>query len=199
MAAMMFPSVAPTVALYSRLMKERSPLSPWLFAAGYLVVWAAAGLVAYGIGTVATQAFGDSIRWDSAGREIAGATLIVAAVYELTPLKDVCLGKCRTPLGALLGSWRDGPAGAVRMGIRNGGWCIGCCWALMASLFALGVMSLSWMAVVAALIAIEKTVPWRHVTLATALLLLALGVLVLAAPDAVPGLTTPGGQMTGMS
>jgi predicted metal-binding membrane protein len=198
MAAMMFPSVAPTVALYSRLMKERSPLSPWLFAAGYLVVWAVAGLGAYGVGVVATHAFGDSLMWDNAGREIAGVTLVVAAVYELTPLKDVCLGKCRSPLGALLGSWRDGRAGAVRMGMRNGGWCLGCCWALMASLFALGVMSLSWMAVVAALIAIEKTVPWRHVTLATAVLLLALGVLVLTAPDAVPALTTPGGQMTGM-
>jgi predicted metal-binding membrane protein len=198
MAAMMFPSVAPTVALYSRLMKERSPLSPWLFATGYLVVWAAAGLVAYAAGVAATHAFGDSLRWANAGRDIAGATLIVAAVYELTPLKDVCLGKCRSPLGALLGSWRDGRAGAVRMGMRNGGWCVGCCWALMASLFALGVMSVSWMAVVAGLIAIEKTVPWRHVTLATAVVLVGLGLLVLAAPDAVPALTTPGSQMTGM-
>jgi predicted metal-binding membrane protein len=122
----------------------------------------------------------------------------VAAVYELTPLKDVCLGKCRSPLGALLGSWRDGRAGAVRMGMRNGGWCVGCCWALMASLFALGVMSVSWMAVVAGLIAIEKTVPWRHVTLATAVVLVGLGLLVLTAPDAVPALTTPSSQMTGM-
>ena len=198
MAAMMFPSVAPTVALYSRLMKERSPASPWLFAGGYLLVWAAAGLVAYGVGVAATHALGDTLMWDKSGRELAGATLIVAAVYELTPLKDVCLGKCRSPLGALLGSWRDGQVGAVRMGARNGAWCIGCCWALMASLFALGVMSIAWMAVVAGLIAIEKTLPWRHVTYATAAVLLALGVVVLAAPDALPALTVPGHSMGGM-
>jgi hypothetical protein len=73
-----------------------------------------------------------------AGRWTAGGTLVVAAVYELTPLKDVCLGKCRSPLGSLLGSWRDGLSGALQMGARNGAWCVGCCWALMASLFALG-------------------------------------------------------------
>ncbi len=66
--------------------------------------------------------------------------------YELTPLKDVCLGKCRSPLGFLLGSWRAGRLGALRMGAKNGAWCVGCCWALMASLFALGVMSIAWMA-----------------------------------------------------
>jgi predicted metal-binding membrane protein len=93
----------------------------------------------------------------------AGGTLVVAAVYELTPLKDVCLGKCRSPLGSLLGSWRDGPSGALQMGARNGAWCVGCCWALMASLFALEVMSVTWMAVVAGLIAFGKTIPWRRV------------------------------------
>jgi predicted metal-binding membrane protein len=119
---------------------------------------------------------GDPLSWSNAGRPIAGATLLVAAVYELTPLKDVCLGKCRSPLGVLLGSWR-GLGGAVRMRAKNGGWCVGCCWALMASLFALGVMSLSWMAVVAGLIAVEKTMPWqRIVTCGTAAVLLSLGI-----------------------
>jgi len=192
MTAMMFPSVAPTVALYSRLMKERSPLLPWLFAGGYLLTWAAAGLVAYLLGWLGTRALGDTLMWDHDGREIAGATLIVAAVYELTPLKDVCLGNCRSPLGSLLGSWREGPSGAVRMGARNGAWCVGCCWALMASLFALGVMSVSWMALVAAIIAVQKTLPWRRVvTFGTAGVLLLLGVLVLAAPDSLPALTMP--------
>ena len=135
------------------------------------------------------------LAWDRAGRWVAGATLIVAAVYELTPLKDVCLGKCRSPLGFLLGSWRDGRSGALRMGAEHGAWCVGCCWALMASLFALGVMSVAWMAFVAALIAVEKTLPWRRVaTYGTAAMLLALGVLVLAAPDAMPGLTIPDGD-----
>jgi predicted metal-binding membrane protein len=160
MAAMMIPSVAPTVALYSRI-------------------------------------GGDRLSWTNAGRPIAGAVLIVAAVYELTPLKDVCLGKCRSPLGVLLGSWRDGPVGAVRMGARNGAWCVGCCWALMASLFALGVMSVPWMAVVAGLIAVEKTLPWRRiVTYGTAAVLLGLGILVLVAPHALPTLTIPTEHMS---
>ena len=196
MAAMMFPSVAPTVALYARITKERSPLRPWFFAGGYLLTWTAAGLVAYVVGVTATKTLGDTLTWHSAGREIAGATLILAAIYEFTPLKDVCLGKCRSPLGVLLGSWREGRSGAVRMGAKNGAWCVGCCWALMASLFALGVMSVSWMAFVAAIIAVEKTVPWRQrvVTYATGAVLLVLGILLLAVPDALPALTIPSGD-----
>jgi predicted metal-binding membrane protein len=200
MAAMMFPSVAPTVALYSRMTRTRSPLSPLVFSAGYLVVWGAAGALAFALARAGGAVFGDVLAWDRAGRWVAGGTLILAAVYELTPLKDVCLGKCRSPLGFLLGSWRDGYGGALRMGAANGAWCVGCCWALMASLFALGVMSIAWMAFVAALIAVEKTLPWRRVaTYGTAAILLALGVLLLAAPDAVPGLTIPsaGGMMGG--
>lgn len=195
MAAMMLPSVAPTIALYSRLQRASSPLSPWLFAAGYLLTWAAAGLLAYGIGRTAHAVLGDTLSWHRSGRTIAGATLLVAAVYELTPLKDVCLGHCRSPLGALLGSWRDGRLGAVRMGLRNGAWCVGCCWALMAALFALGVMSLTWMALVAAIIAVEKMLPWRGVvTFAAAGLLLGLGLLLLVAPQMLPGLTAPSGM-----
>ncbi|MBB3085199.1 DUF2182 domain-containing protein [Geodermatophilus sabuli] len=196
MAAMMFPSVAPTVALYSRMTRQRSPLSPALFVAGYLVTWAAAGLVAFTLLTAVDRLAGDVLAWDRAGRWVAAGTLAVAAVYELTPLKDVCLGKCRSPLGFLLGSWRDGPGGALRMGARNGAWCVGCCWALMASLFALGVMSLVWMAVVAGLIAVEKTLPWRRVaTLGTTALLLALAVLLVAAPEAIPALSVPGADV----
>jgi predicted metal-binding membrane protein len=195
MAAMMFPSVAPTVALYARITKQRSPLRPWLFSGGYLLTWAGAGLVAYAVGATATKIAGDALAWHGAGRALAGTTLIVAAIYEITPLKDVCLGKCRSPLGVLLGSWREGRSGAVRMGAKNGAWCVGCCWALMASLFALGVMSVSWMAFVAGIIAVEKTVPWRRrvVTYATSAVLLVLGILVLAAPEALPALMIPSG------
>ena len=192
MAAMMFPSVSPTVALYSRMTKARSTFQPVLFATGYLVTWAAAGALAFAIAFTGGRLAGDLFAWDRAGRWVAAATLVAAAVYELTPLKDVCLGKCRSPLGMLLGSWRDGWTGALRMGMRNGAWCVGCCWALMASFFALGIMSVVWMAVVAGLIAIEKTLPWRRVaTYATTAALLALGVLVLAAPSTVPGLKIP--------
>jgi predicted metal-binding membrane protein len=200
MAAMMFPSVAPTVALYSRMTRRRSPVLPLLFAAGYLVTWSAAGVLAYALAAAATRASGGALAWDAAGRWIAGGTLLVAAGYELSPLKNVCLGKCRSPLGFLLGAWRDGRRGALRMGAAHGAWCVGCCWALMAALFALGVMSVVWMAFVAGLIAVEKTVPWRRAaTGGTAALLLVLGVLLLAAPDVIPALTVPGGgEMPGM-
>jgi predicted metal-binding membrane protein len=197
MAAMMFPSVAPTVALYSRMTRERSPLSPLLFAAGYLVTWGGAGVLAFTIAAAGGGIGGDVLSWDRAGRWVAGATLVLAAGYELTPLKDVCLGKCRSPLGFLLGSWRAGWFGALRMGAKNGAWCVGCCWALMASFFALGIMSIAWMAFVAGLIAVEKTLPWRRVaTYGTAAVLFSLGVLLLAAPDTIPGLTIPGTSPT---
>jgi predicted metal-binding membrane protein len=200
MAAMMFPSVAPTIALYSRMTRTRSPLSPFLFTAGYLATWTGAGLLAFAIGVAADRVPGDPLAWDHAGRLVAAATLLLAAGYELTPLKDVCLRRCRSPLGVLLGGWRDGRSGALRMGAKNGAWCVGCCWALMASLFALGVMSVPWMAFVAGLIALEKTLPWRRAaTYGTAVLLLALGMLLFAAPDAIPGLTVPGaGQLNGV-
>jgi predicted metal-binding membrane protein len=193
MAAMMFPSVAPTVALYSRMTRERSRLSPAFFVAGYLVTWGAVGALAFAIALAGGWIASDVLAWDHAGRWVAAATLLGAASYELTPLKDVCLGKCRSPLGFLLGSWRGGWAGALQMGAKSGAWCVGCCWALMASLFALGVMSIAWMAFVAGLIAAEKLVPWRRIaTYGTAAILLALGVLLLAVPDAIPALAIPG-------
>jgi predicted metal-binding membrane protein len=206
MAAMMFPSVAPTAALYARMTKRRSPVAPLAFTVGYLLAWASVGVLAFaaaaGGGTLAV----DPLAWDHAGRWVAGATLLAAAGYELTPLKGVCLAKCRSPLGFLLGSWRDGPIGGLNMGLRLGAWCIGCCWALMASLFALGVMSLAWMALLAGLIAFEKLIPWRRfATHGTAAVLLVLGLLLMLAPDAIPALTVPGngsmsemGEMSGM-
>lgn len=193
MAAMMLPSVAPTVALYTRMTRARVPFAPTAFAAGYLLTWAAVGCAAFTCAAGASRLAPHTLAWDRAGRPLAGATLIAAAVYELTPLKNVCLGKCRSPLGFLLGTWRDGWLGGLRMGAKNGAWCVGCCWALMASLFALGVMSIIWMALVAGLITIEKTLPWRRsATYGTAGVLLVLGLLLLSSPGAVPGLRVPG-------
>ena len=193
MAAMMLPSVSPTVALYARMAGRRARVAPFVFASGYLVTWAGAGVLAYGLFALGRALLGGELAWDGAGRWVAGGTLLVAAAYELTSLKDVCLSRCRSPLGFLMSSWRSGTWGGLVMGTRHGAWCLGCCWALMASLFALGVMSLAWMALVAGLIAFEKTVPFRRtVTYATAALLALLGTGVLAAPDVVPGLTLPG-------
>jgi predicted metal-binding membrane protein len=193
MAAMMFPALAPTVALYTTMTRRHGLSRPLLFTAAYLAVWGAAGLLAYGLFELGDRLFGSALAWDSGGRWLAGGVLLLAALYELTPLKDVCLTKCRSPVGFLLGSWRDGRAGAIEMGSRHAWWCLGCCWALMAALFALGVMSLVWMAFVAALIALEKTLPWhRLVTFGTAAILVALAIAVVTVPHSVPGLVVPG-------
>jgi predicted metal-binding membrane protein len=201
MAAMMFPSVSPTVALYSKMTRSRSPLAPLVFTSGYLLMWTGAGLLAFGISDLGGGLLGEELAWNRAGRWVAGGILVAAALYELTPAKDICLTKCRSPLGFLFGAWRDGLGGALQMGAKHGAWCVACCWLLMAALFALGVMSIAWMAFVAALIAAEKTLPWaRAATVGTAAILLVLGVLMIAAPEAIPGLTIPGGDMgPGMS
>lgn len=201
MAAMMLPAVSPTVALYASMSRRRGLARPVAFTGGYLVVWAAAGATAYGAFALGRHVLGPDLAWHSGGRWLAGGLLAAAAVYELTPLKDVCLGKCRSPFGFLLGTWREGLRGAATMGAKHGAWCLGCCWALMVALFALGVMSLVWMAVVAALITVEKVLPWRRVAVwSTTALLLGLAVGVLAAPSAIPGFVVPtgGGMMGGM-
>ncbi len=199
MAAMMFPALTPTVALYARMTKRRGSLYPLLFTAAYLVVWGAAGMAAYGLFEAGRSLIGSDLAWHSGGRWFAAGVLVAAAVYELTPLKNACLTKCRSPLGFLLGGWRDGWTGAVEMGARHAAWCLGCCWALMAALFALGVMSVTWMAVVAALIVLEKTFPSRPAVIAgVTAILLALAVGVAAAPQNVPGLVVPAGHAGAM-
>jgi predicted metal-binding membrane protein len=198
MAAMMLPSAAPMVLLYARVSGERArrgqaELVPtWIFVAGYLAAWTAYGLVAYGIYRAIVSAGTDYLAWDRSGPYVAGAALVAAGIYQLTPLKDVCLRHCRSPLHFLLHDWREGRVGAVRMGIEHGAFCIGCCWGLMLALFALGVMSLFWMAVVSAVILVEKLAPqgeWLSRVFAVALV--ALGVWVVSAPASVPGLVEP--------
>ncbi len=199
MAAMMFPSLAPTVALFARMTRRHGLERPLIFTLGYLVVWVLAGLVAYGLFELGRQALGSRLAWSSGGRWLDAAVLALAAVYELTPAKSVCLGRCRSPLGFLLSAWHDGRRGALGMGVRHAAWCLGCCWALMAALFALGVMSLTWMAVVAVLIAIEKMLPWRRVaTRGATVLLAALALGVIVAPGQVPGFAAPAGGGAGM-
>ena len=199
MAAMMFPSIAPMVVMYARMQegkRERGDAAQAgatsVFVAGYLVSWTLAGLAGYGLFELGRSAFGDTFSWDGAGPYLAGGVIVAAAIYQLTPLKDACLRKCRHPLMFILQSWRPGRLGALRMGVEHGGWCVGCCWALMAALYALGVMSIGWMAFIDALIAIEKLLPWRLLAnRGIAVVLLALGLAVAFAPDSVPGLTQP--------
>jgi predicted metal-binding membrane protein len=156
------------------------------FVAGYLLTWTAAGLTAFGLVKAGEALAGDTLAWDGAGRPLAGAVVLVAAAYQLSPLKDRCLTHCRSPLGFLLSHWRDGRAGATRMGVIHGAWCVGCCWGLMATLFAVGLMSIGWMAAIAGLIALERLAPARaHLAVAGALAVL--GLALLAAPSIVPG------------
>jgi predicted metal-binding membrane protein len=200
MAAMMFPSIAPMVVMHVRIQEGRrergQPVAigaTTLFVAGYLVTWAVAGLLGYGILQLGKAVTGDVFAWDNAGPYLAGGIIVAAAVYQLTPLKDVCLRHCRSPFMFLMKHWRPGRVGALRMGVIHGGWCVGCCWALMAALFALGVMSLGWMAFIAALIAFEKLLPWKALAnRGIALLFLVLGLAVAFSAKDVPGLTLPG-------
>jgi predicted metal-binding membrane protein len=203
MAAMMFPSVAPTVLMYDRLRgghrargKGAAPDATALFVAGYLLVWTAAGLAAFGLFELGRSIDPAFLAWDEAGRYVTGGVIVAAAVYQMTPLKYACLVKCRSPMMFLAERWRHGRAGAVELGLRHGSWCLGCCWALMAALFAVGVMSLGWMALIAAFIAGEKLLPWpaaaRRVV---AVLLLALGLGVAVVPSDVPGFAEPDGGM----
>lgn len=188
MAAMMFPSVAPTVALYARMTGPSARLLPLAFTTGYLVVWVATGGLALAVAEFVGTHAGNALGWDQAGRALTVATLLFAAAYEFTPLKRVCLGKCRSPLSFLLGTWRPGWRGGLLMGAKLGVWCLGCCWVLMAALFALGVMSIGWMGLVAGLITMEKLLPWRRAaTFATAATLVGLAVLAVVSPTVVPG------------
>jgi predicted metal-binding membrane protein len=199
MAAMMFPSIAPMVLMHVRIQEGRRERgdrvavgATTLFVAGYLVTWAAAGLFGYALFQLGKGVSGDAFSWANGGPYLAGGVITLAAIYQLTPLKDVCLRHCRSPFMFLMKHWRPGRPGALRMGLLHGGWCVGCCWALMAALFALGVMSLGWMAFIAALIAAEKLLPWKALAnRGIAVLLLVLGLGVAFSASSVPGLTLP--------
>jgi predicted metal-binding membrane protein len=168
MAGMMLPSAMPMVRAHASVERRKRELrrdarlgASAAFVAGYLLVWTGFGLVAYGLFKLVESLDLDLLMWDEGGRYVAAGVIGVAAVYQLTPIKDVCLSKCRSPLAFVVGSWRDGRLGAARMGTEQGAWCVGCCWAIMATLFALGLMSIGWMAAIAGLIALEKLLPWE--------------------------------------
>jgi predicted metal-binding membrane protein len=166
MAAMMFPAAAPMLLLFRTVSVRRQErgsafVPTWVFAAGYLLVWAAIGALTWvlvQLGSDLASQLGATARatW---GPLVLGGVLIVAGVYQLTPLKRVCLDHCRTPLGFVTRHWRDGPGGALQMGLIHGLYCLGCCWALFAVLVAAGVMSLAWMLLLTLIIFAEKVLP----------------------------------------
>jgi predicted metal-binding membrane protein len=192
MAAMMLPSFVPAVIAYATSSRGASRGSGLIFVAGYLLVWATVGLAAYGIFGVGKAALGHELAWHEGGRWFSAGVVAAAAIYEVIPLKQACLSRCRGQLADARGFAAHGWRVPLAMGSRSGIWCLGSSWALMAALFALGVMNLTWMAVVAGLVALEKAGPWPPLArTATAAVLALLAVGILAAPHDVPGLVIP--------
>lgn len=169
MVGMMLPSIAPTVFLYGAMVRknaERGVVLPavWLFVSGYLVVWTAFSLAATALQAVLGHAALLTPMMASASKPLSALLFVTAGVYQLTPLKNLCLDKCRNPLQFLVARWRPGRGGALYMGLVHGAYCLGCCWALMLLLFVAGVMHLAWVALIAAFVFIEKLLPAGRIT-----------------------------------
>lgn len=193
MIAMMFPSAAPMMLMFNAIaigkrQRGQAYAPTWTFVAGYLLIWSLAGVVAYlaalGLDALAARSM---FLMDNAGR-IGGALLLLAGVYQMTPLKNICLSKCRTPMQFLLTSWRNGMGGALRMGLEHGVYCLGCCWLLFVILFPLGMMNIAVLAVVTALIFVEKVFPIGYrVSAVAGAALIVYGALVIVSPALLPG------------
>jgi len=160
MAAMMLPSALPMILSFVRLGTDAAGQArARSFIAAYLLVW-----FAFSLAASAAQWLLQTLDWVnpmvvSKSAWLSAALLLIAGVYQFSPLKKVCLTSCRTPMGFLIGEWRAGVGGAFVMGLRHGLFCLGCCWALMALLFVGGVMNLAWVAALAIVVAIEKLAP----------------------------------------
>ena len=196
MAAMMFPSVWPTLSLYGTIARNRATTGAraWTasaaFVLGYLASWTAYGLLAFGVLEIASRAGLGGLPDTELARYVVAPVALAAALYQLAPLKQGCLRHCRGPFSFLLAHWRDGLSGAVRLGAIHGGYCVGCCWMLMLVLLSVGLMSITWMAIVSIAIAVEKLTPTRSTSLPSTLLgvgLAALGLVALIRPSLLPG------------
>jgi len=186
MVAMMFPAAAPMVVMYGR-MRRSDPLSVALFTGSYIVLWFVFGVGAYLLSAAVESAASGSewvaMNWGRAG----GILLVLAGVYQLTPLKDICLRHCRSPLSFVMTHWRDGRSGAVRMGLVHGLYCVGCCWLLFLILIPLGVMNVVAMVAVAGLVFAEKVVGHgRAIGVVASAVLIVYGVAVVSHPSLLP-------------
>ncbi|MEO8718905.1 MAG: DUF2182 domain-containing protein [Burkholderiales bacterium] len=164
MAGMMLPSAAPAVLFYGTLVRknrEQRAVLPavWVFACGYLLVWVGFSVAATLLQASLEHAALLTPMMASASKPMSGLLLVVTGIYQLTPLKDICLDKCRDPMRFFLTHWRAGTGGTLRMGMLHGAYCVGCCWALMLLLFAAGVMNLAVVALIAAFVFVEKLLP----------------------------------------
>lgn len=166
MVAMMLPSAAPVTLLVANIARKRAAAGTSVgndtavFVLGYLAVWTGFSAVATVLQWGLDEAGFLSDTMALANRVGAGIVLILAGIYQWTPLKDACLRHCRSPLDFLLFHWREGRLGALTSGIGHGAYCLGCCWMLMALLFVGGIMNLAWIAAIALLVLLEKTLPW---------------------------------------
>src|SRR5437764_7817246 len=190
MVAMMFPTAAPMILMFSKIYtskrQQELPFVPtWVFVSAYLLVWSLCGVVAYPLAVGIEQLAGQSM-WlmDNAAR-LGGVVLLLAGLYQLSPLKDICLSKCRTPLQFILSSWHDGYGGAFRMGLEHGAFCLGYFWLLFVILFPLGIMNIAVMALVTALIFADKPLPiGRQISKLACVGLISYGAMVLCLPAA---------------
>jgi predicted metal-binding membrane protein len=187
MVAMMFPAAAPMITMYARTQHSKGNGATALFVASYLILWVIFGVVAFALGAL-IETLAERSAWvaDNWAR-VGGILLLLAGLYQLSPLKRVCLTKCRNPLSFLLHAWRNGPIGALRMGLRHGLYCLGCCWLLFLILVPLGVMNIAAMLVVTVVVFAEKALPWgRGVAELAAVALVVYGIAVMAQPALLP-------------
>ncbi|WP_421375908.1 DUF2182 domain-containing protein [Paraburkholderia sp. DD10] len=198
LTAMMLPSELNYVAAFAAVLRSRNGVSVApvrlvaSFIAGYGVAWIAYGLAAYLLDLLVRTISPEMIAWNRAGPYIAGTVLVIAGVYQISSLKHVCLTGCRTPLSFFGRYWREGSAGAVAMGVRHGLVCVGCCWALMAVMFAVGVMSLTWMALLTLFMFAEKVLPkGEKLAIPIASFLWAMGIWIAVSPATAPLLKNP--------
>jgi predicted metal-binding membrane protein len=163
MVGMMVPSATPMVLAYSVWTRRgpavgNRPAAVASFVSGYVIVWLGFSLLA-AVLQLTLERLGSLTTMGATGATVGGLVLVLAGLFQLTPAKEACLGRCRTPVGFLIAEWRDGARGGLVMGVRHGAYCLGCCWALMAVLFVVGTMHLTWMAVIAVFVLAEKLAP----------------------------------------
>ena len=193
MVAMMLPAAMPMIVIFASAQARRDQhvaIPTWIFVAGYILIWAAVGLLVYALVQASSELASDRVSLDrGVWRPLAlGATLAIAGLYQFTPLKQICLRHCRSPLAFVAQYWRDGRSGALGMGARHGLYCLGCCWALFAVLVAAGMMSIAWMLLLTLVLFAEKVLPHGERTSgAVGLGLIALGLVVAGAALQLPG------------
>jgi predicted metal-binding membrane protein len=200
MIAMMFPTAAPMILTYAKVQAGRSArgnthAATWAFVGSYLLLWVLFGALAYMLAAGADAlARTVPVLSDNASR-LGGLAIVLAGIYQLSPLKRSCLARCRSPMDFVLGSWLDGLAGAFRMGVEHGAYCLGCCWLLFLILFPLGMMNLGAMALITLLIFAEKSLPLGpRIGMVGAAALIAYGIFVAFVPDALPTMAQAGGM-----